>query len=245
MTSTERPLILAHGETRIGGRAENQDVFHVGPTSVMVADGMGGHSGGKNAAEHVRNVFALRQHELSVRPDLLSHVIREAHLTITREAKQQPALNDMGSTVAAVAFGRAGSKIVAHVQHVGDSRAYLLRDGLLELLTKDHSEGQRLVDKGVAVSPQSKLFSSLNRALGKHDARPDYRTIEARPNDVFLVASDGLRHLSADRIKEILSQNSDVREAARKLVELADEAGRLAKGGRHDNITAVVARPAF
>ncbi|MEW5955934.1 MAG: SpoIIE family protein phosphatase, partial [Candidatus Micrarchaeota archaeon] len=128
-----------------------------------------------------------------------------------------------------------------HIAHVGDSRVYLLRNNELVQLTRDHNVGQDLRDMGEPEEKAARLDHILTRSLGiTEKAEPESQTVQLQHKDRILLASDGLKTLSKERIKAILAEKSRPAEAAKELVEKADQAG-LAAGGGHDNITAVVA----
>jgi PPM family protein phosphatase len=227
------------GRTRSG----NEDSYFCGRTVFAVADGLGGHQGGEVAsAAAVAPLAALDGREFAD-PDqaaeALAVAIREANSAILDRAAGDPGLWGMGTTMTAAAV--AGD---SHLQlaHVGDSRAYLLRDGDLEQLTTDHTVVGELVRRGRLTPEQAAIHperSILTRAVGL-DPRvlvdtPD--PVGLRPGDQVLLCSDGLTEAVADdRIAELLSAGADGETACRSLIDAANAAGGP------DNITVVLIR---
>jgi protein phosphatase len=227
------------GRTRSG----NEDSYFCGRTVFAVADGLGGHQGGEVAsAAAVAPLAALDGREFAD-PDqaaeALAVAIREANSAILDRAAGDPGLWGMGTTMTAAAV--AGD---SHLQlaHVGDSRAYLLRDGDLEQLTTDHTVVGELVRRGRLTPEQAAIHperSILTRAVGL-DPRvlvdtPD--PVGLRPGDQVLLCSDGLTEAVADdRIAELLSAGADGETACRSLIDAANTAGGP------DNITVVLIR---
>jgi serine/threonine protein phosphatase PrpC len=151
------------------------------------------------------------------------------------KVKADPSLAGMGTTLTALLW--SGSQL--GLVHIGDSRAYLVRDGEVFQITHDHTLVQSLLDEGkltaeeAASHPQRQL---LLRALGGGDAEPDLQLREASLGDRYLLCSDGLHEAAAaESIRQVLREVSDPDEAAARLIELAIH------GGGHDNITCIVA----
>ena len=222
-------------------RSGNEDSYLRGRTVLAVADGLGGHQGGEVAsAAAVEPLAALDGREFADPGEAaaaLAAAIREANAAILDRAVGDPDLWGMGTTVtaAAVAGGR-------HLQlaHVGDSRAYLLRDGVLEQLTTDHTVVAELVRQGRLTPEQAAIHperSILTRAVGL-DPRIPVDTpdpVELRPGDQVLLCSDGLTEaVDDDQIAELLSSAADGEEACRSLIDAANTAGGP------DNITVVL-----
>ena len=232
--------ILSAAASHVGKiRASNQDSGSVGNHLFVVADGMGGHAGGDVAsALAIRHLVALDRPYDSVeeaREDLYRGIL-DAGKELTRAVADHPELTGMGTTISGMV--RVGDKVV--VAHIGDSRIYLLRDGVLEQITADHTFVQRLVDSGritpeeAAVHPRR---SVLMRVLGDVDADPEIDThvLDTQPGDRWLLCSDGLSGYVAEReIAEILLTNDDPEEACEKLIQAS-----LAEGAP-DNVTAVI-----
>ena len=226
------------GRTRSG----NEDSYFCGRTVFAVADGLGGHQGGEVAsAAAVQPLAALDGREFAdpaEAAEALTAAIREANAAILDRAAGDPGLWGMGTTVTAAAV--AGDQL--QLAHVGDSRAYLLRDGALEQLTTDHTVVAELVRRGrltpelAAIHPERSI---LTRAVGL-DARVPVDTpdpLDLRPGDQCLLCSDGLTEAVPDpTIAELLSTDEDGNAACRSLIDAANEAGGP------DNITVVLVR---
>jgi PPM family protein phosphatase len=250
MEGTMRFDYAAH--TTCGRRANNEDALcadpHVG--LYAVADGMGGYEGGEIASRIV--VETLREFLARVRADadatwpygldpslgfeenLLTVAVRLASAQIS--AQRSGPLNHMGSTVA-VLHERDGRAVIAHV---GDSRVYRLRSGVLEALTRDHSLWAEMQAAGVPNLPPREECSFRNvitRALGLDgNARPDVRLERLAPGDVYLLCTDGVTEKLDDHAIARLLAAPSAEAACHALVDAA-----YAAGGR-DNITAVVLR---
>lgn len=221
-------------------RANNQDAAYAGPHLLVVADGMGGHAGGDVASSMTIAALAHLDGESHGPDDALSELERsvdEARLDLVQRSEDEPDLNGMGTTVTAML--RAGNKLV--MAHLGDSRAYLLRDGELTQVTTDHTFVQHLVDTGRISAEDAESHPQRNvvmRVLGDFDVdlTPDMSVREARPGDRWLLCSDGLSgFVSMETLEQTLIELPDIDECADHLVQLALRAGST------DNITAVVA----
>ena len=224
-------------------RSGNEDSYFCGQTVFAVADGLGGHQGGEVAsAAAVEPLARLDSREFtdpSAAAEALANAIREGNEAILDRAADDPSLYGMGTTVtaAAVAGGR-------HLQlaHVGDSRAYLLREGALDQLTTDHTVVGELVRRGRLTPEQAAIHperSILTRAVGL-DPRvpvdlPD--PLALRSGDQLLLCSDGLTEaVDDDQLTELLSAAPDGQAACRSLIDAANDAGGP------DNITVVLVR---
>jgi serine/threonine protein phosphatase PrpC len=224
-------------------RSGNEDSYFCGRTVFAVADGLGGHQGGEVAsAAAVAPLAALDGRELATpteAAEALAAAVQEANSAILERAAGDPSLWGMGTTMTAAAITADGHLQLAHV---GDSRAYLLRDGALEQLTTDHTVVAELVRRGrltpelAAVHPERSI---LTRAVGL-DPRIPVDTpdpVDLRPGDQCLLCSDGLTETVADpTIAELLSASEDGDAACRSLIDAANEAGGP------DNITVVLVR---
>jgi protein phosphatase len=224
-------------------RPMNQDSATTTPRLLAVADGMGGHAHGEVASAVTIQALLDLDTRLSStdleQVDLLGELgstIGDAVARLTTLAQQDPDLRGTGTTV--VAFLVSGLRI--GVAHIGDSRAYLLRDNELHRLTRDHTMVQAMVDEGrlseaeAAVHPRR---SWLVRTLQEDTpAEPDLFLLEARVGDRYLICSDGVTAVLDDPdIHEVLIAEDEPAEAVDRLIELANE------GGGPDNITCVVA----
>lgn len=221
-------------------RSNNQDSGYAGPHLLMVADGMGGHAGGDVASSVAIAAFAPLDGESHGSDDALDELeaaLESARDEIIARSEAEPELAGMGTTV--IAILRAGNKLA--MVHLGDSRGYLLRDGVLTQVTTDHTFVQHLVDIGRITPEEAEHHpqrSVVMRVLGDFDAEvtPDMSVREARPGDRWLLCSDGLSgFVSAETIAETVASIADVDQCADRLVQLALRAG----GG--DNVTVVLA----
>ena len=219
-------------------RQENQDSGYAGPHLLVVADGMGGHAAGDVASSiAIGEMVGLDVESPSADNalDLLAGALRTANTELREAMQRQPELQGMGTTV--TALFRTGNKIA--VAHIGDSRAYLLRDGALTQITHDHSFVQSLIDEGRITQAEAEGHpqrSLVTRVLtGQQDDEPDLAMREARVGDRYLVCSDGLSgFVATDTIQEILVQGQPPGTTADRLVELAMRAGAP------DNVTCII-----
>jgi serine/threonine protein phosphatase PrpC len=218
-------------------RDGNQDSVYAGPRLLAVADGMGGMAAGDVASNIV--IGAMAPLDEDVPGDALVDALRSAVGTANQQLRDtvdaNPQLEGMGTTLTATLF--SGSKI--GMVHIGDSRAYLLRDGEFAQITKDDTYVQMLVDEGrisleeASSHPQRSL---LTRALDGRDVDPEYSVRQVLPGDRYLICSDGLSGVvSAETIGEALRDYTDPQQCVERLVQLA------LRGGGPDNITVVIA----
>ncbi|MCU1448153.1 MAG: putative serine/threonine protein phosphatase, partial [Acidimicrobiales bacterium] len=222
-------------------RSNNEDQLLVAEPVFAVADGMGGHAAGEVASQAA--VDAMRAAFGRVEPPYtmgqLVEAIEVANRVVWERSVADPDLRGMGTTLTAVAvIDEEGEDHVA-IANVGDSRAYLLRDGTLDLLTADHSVAEQMVRDGqltpeeAAVHPQRHV---LTRVLGMApDVEVDAYPILPYKGDRYLLCSDGLiNEVTDDQIASALRRLADPDEAAKELVHMARA------GGGHDNITVIV-----
>jgi protein phosphatase len=217
-------------------RAVNQDALLAGERIFAVADGVGGGPGGEVAARLAVDALSAGATDARTLGDL--HVLAgDASAAVYDAGAADPGLTGMATTLTAGIFlpdGRLG------VVHAGDSRAYRLRDGALEPLTKDHALVAQLLADGL-ISPDRvathPLRNMLTRALGRdRDTDFDSFAVDAALGDVFLFCTDGLTKMLADeQIAAIVAESISLEAAAMELVRSANVAG-----GR-DNITVVLA----
>jgi PPM family protein phosphatase len=213
-------------------RRHNEDVYVVDPPIFAIADGMGGAKAGEVAAELAAD--ALRG-EAGSGEEALVTLIQEANRRVYERAAEDAAKSGMGTTmtVALLEDGRV------RIGHVGDSRAYLIRDGELSQLTDDHSLVGELVRSGKLTPEDAETHpqrSVITRVLGTDpEVDVDTITIETRTGDLFLLCSDGLYSMVGnDRILELVERNRRNLDAAAKALVAAAN-----KGGGDDNITVV------
>jgi protein phosphatase len=219
-------------------RNANEDSFFVRAPIFVVADGMGGAQAGEVASKAAADAFDV---DLPDGPpeQVLRETILAANRTIHELARADPSRAGMGTTLTAAIVDAVGEEVA--IGHVGDSRAYRLRAGKLEQLTRDHSLVEEMRRKGQITDAQAEDHpqrSIITRALGPEpEVEPDLQTVAAAAGDVFLICSDGLTTmLGEEQIAKLLAGASSMSAAVRALV---DEANRA--GGR-DNITALAFR---
>jgi serine/threonine protein phosphatase PrpC len=218
-------------------RQNNQDAVYAGPRLLALADGMGGHAAGEVASSLVISALAPLDED-DPGDDLLAE-LREAtvegNAAITRHVADAPDLDGMGTTLTAILF--AGSRL--GLVHIGDSRAYQLREGVFSQITKDDTFVQSLIDEGRITEEEAHTHpqrSLLLRAITGQDVDPSLTIREARAGDRYLLCSDGLSGVVSDEtLADTLQAYRDPRECADRMIELA------LRGGGPDNITCIVA----
>ncbi|WP_432928097.1 Stp1/IreP family PP2C-type Ser/Thr phosphatase [Microbispora sp. CA-135349] len=219
-------------------REGNEDSAYASGRLLAVADGMGGHAHGEVASSVAIAALSSLDRDASG-GDLLSAIeaaVRDANHQLHAMVARDPSLKGMGTTLTAMLW--SGSRFA--LVHVGDSRAYLLRNGELYQITHDHTLVQSLVDDGritqeeAANHPQRSI---LLRALdGSGEVDPDLQDREAQVGDRYLLCSDGLSTVvSAETLHHTLTTLDDPEDVVRQLIDLAN------RGGGPDNITCVVA----
>ena len=224
------------GRTDIGQfRENNEDAIVATDRLALVADGMGGHPGGEIAAEVVVGVVPAAFTGRSV--DELAAAVRAANWSIRDRATTQPGLEGMGTTVCAVGLLSSGHLAIVNV---GDSRAYLFRQGSLRHLTRDHSLTAELIERGELQeneAGQHPFYGILTRALGVgSEVEIDRHTLTAEDGDRILVCSDGLfNELTDEEIEAALASDEGAPDIVDTLVD-----GAIGKGGR-DNVSVVIA----
>jgi serine/threonine protein phosphatase PrpC len=220
-------------------REGNEDSAYAGPHLLAIADGMGGHAAGEVASwVAIRALKDLDRDDVPADQllDALAGAVAAANSTLHEMSVEDPSVEGMGTTLTALLW--SGGTVA--VCHIGDSRAYLLRDGDFRQITRDHTLVQTLVDDGrlspaqAATHPQRSL---VMRALQSGtEAEPDLSIIEAREGDRYLLCSDGLSDVvSEETLHKALMRYADRDQAVEQLIELA------IRGGGPDNITCIVA----
>ncbi|GAA5176874.1 protein phosphatase 2C domain-containing protein [Rugosimonospora acidiphila] len=218
-------------------RDGNQDSVYAGPRLLAVADGMGGMAAGDVASNIT--IAAMAPLDEDVPGDALVDALRSAVDTANQQLRDavdaNPALEGMGTTLTAMLF--SGSKF--GMVHVGDSRAYLLRDGEFVQVTKDDTYVQMLVDEGRISAEEASSHpqrSLLTRALDGRDIDPEYSVRQAVPGDRYLLCSDGLTAVvSGETIAQSMREYTDPGQCVERLVQLA------LRGGGPDNVTVIIA----
>jgi len=219
-------------------REGNEDSAYAGPHLLAIADGMGGHAAGEVASAVAIATLAPLDTDTAGIDMLqaLAGAIADANAELKQIAQTDPATEGMGTTLTALLW--SGDEVA--LCHIGDSRAYLLRDGAFHQITHDHTLVQSLVDEGkltpeaAASHPQRSL---VMRALQSSvPAEPDLAMLKAQVGDRFLLCSDGLSDVVSDEtVQKTLTQLTDLDEAVSQLINLA------IRSGGPDNITCVLA----
>src|SRR3954470_22463605 len=220
-------------------RHANEDSYFARSPLFAVADGMGGAQAGEVASRIAAGAFERRARVSAEEPaeGQLEEIAQAANREIHQLAQEDSSRAGMGTTLTSALV--RGDEVA--LGHVGDSRAYVLRDGQLKRLTKDHSLVEELRRQGRLTEEQAEEHpqrSIITRALGPEPSvNVDTMTFRAKDGDVFLLCSDGLTTMvSDDEIRGILVGSRNLRSAVNKLVEAAN------RGGGRDNITAVAFR---
>ncbi|MGA1212803.1 MAG: Stp1/IreP family PP2C-type Ser/Thr phosphatase [Solirubrobacterales bacterium] len=230
--------VAAHsGRTDTGRqRRVNEDSMLSHAPLFVVADGMGGAQAGEVASQAAVSAFeeGLPEGPLT---ETLPARIQTANRVIHDQARSDPAFAGMGTTITAAALDPASDTVT--IGHVGDSRAYRIRGGIIQRLTRDHSLVEEMRRRGQLTEAQAEEHpqrSIITRALGPEaGVDVDVQEVAAAPGDLFLLCSDGLTSmLDDDRIRRIVVEADTLDQAARELVDAANMAG-----GR-DNITVVL-----
>lgn len=235
-------------QTDIGQeREDNQDYVGVFSnqdhlTFTIVADGIGGHQGGDVASSMAVSHIGYHFEQTAFNQPMdvvnwLSKQVKNENDQIIKKANQFKNLQGMGTTVVAATFFD-DQMIVANI---GDSRAYLQRDGQFVQLTEDHSLVNELVKKGEITEQEAKNHPQKNiitRTLGiSPDADIDAKLYQLQPNDQILLCTDGLSNVvSDDQIKAVLSQSISTKEKCQTLIQMANDAGAP------DNVTVLIAK---
>src|ERR671927_1817633 len=201
-------------------RGGNQDSVYAGPRLLAFADGMGGMAAGDVASNIVIATMAPLDEDVpgNAMIDTLKAAVDSANQQIRDAVDVNPAMEGMGTTLTGMLF--SGSKV--GLVHIGDSRAYLLRDGEFTQITKDDTYVQMLVDEGrisleeASSHPQRSL---LTRALDGRDADPKYSVSQALAGDRYLLCSDGLSGVvSAETIAGTMREYADPNQCAERLI---------------------------
>ncbi len=217
-------------------RGGNQDSVYAGPRLLAVADGMGGMAAGDVASNIViANLAHLDEDAVGDSPiDDLRRAVQAANQQIRETVDANPAMEGMGTTLTGMLH--AGSKF--GMVHIGDSRAYMLRDGQFTQITRDDTYVQLLVDEGKITADEANTHpqrSLLMRALDGRDVDPEFSVRQAIKGDRYLLCSDGLSGVVSDEtIAATLKEYADPDQCAERLIQLA------LRGGGPDNITVVI-----
>ncbi|MFF2651367.1 Stp1/IreP family PP2C-type Ser/Thr phosphatase [Streptomyces sp. NPDC058045] len=219
-------------------REGNEDSGYAGPRLLAIADGMGGQAAGEVASSEVISNLVTLDDDVPGSDILtsLGNAVQRANDQLRMMVEEDPQLEGMGTTLTALLW--TGQRL--GMVHVGDSRAYLLRDGVLTQITQDHTWVQRLVDEGRITEEEATTHpqrSLLMRALGSGDhVEPDLSIREVRAGDRYLICSDGLSGVvSHQTMEETLASYQGPQETVQDLIQLA------LRGGGPDNVTVIVA----
>jgi serine/threonine protein phosphatase PrpC len=235
----ERPLIMRFAARSDVGRirSKNDDSAYAGRHLAVVADGMGGHAGGDvaSAATVLDMIHLDRADYDGDAGTILADEIQTANSLLSELVHINPKLAGMGTTVTALLL--AEGKL--HFAHIGDSRAYRLRDGEFKQVSVDHTFVQRLIDEGRLKPEEAETHPHKNvlmRVLGDVDASPelDLDTLDVKPGDRWLLCSDGLNYVAGHAVERTVKETKDLRECVETLVDLTLEAGSP------DNVTVVL-----
>jgi protein phosphatase len=211
-------------------RPGNEDSAYAGRWLYAVADGMGGHVAGEIASAAA--ITALTNCDTAAEPaqlvEVLASAVREANAAIRRRTENNPKLRGMGTTLTAMLW----SGCTYALAHIGDSRAYRLRDGQLRQFTEDHTLHNLVSD--TRTSPT--LAPVMSRYLdGRADRSPDLGLHEALPRDRYLLCSDGLTGVVSDQaIRDVVASRNELPRIVERLIRLANSAGGP------DNITVII-----
>ena len=248
--------LKAIGLSHVGRqRQHNEDNFLVADEAklYLVADGMGGHAAGeiasKIAVDSISEFIVHTKEDDGTWPhaydehfgratNRLMAALRLANTRVLEAMRKDARLRGMGTTVVACLADDAKMSVA----HVGDSRAYLIRDGAMSRLTNDHSWVFEQVQAGMLTEAEAEkhpLRNVITRALGGAlSVTPDAAVVESQSGDVYLLCSDGLTGMvPEDEILRVVSENGhDLEKACQKLIDIANERGGL------DNVTAILVK---
>jgi serine/threonine protein phosphatase PrpC len=214
-------------------RRRNEDAYVFEPPLFAVADGMGGARAGDLASRLAASAVKAGEVDSNGKERVVA-LIQQANSSVYKRSSEDAEAAGMGTTMTVALVEDS----VVTFGHVGDSRAYILRDGVLEQLTEDHSLVAELVRVGKLSPEEAESHpqrSVVTRILGTDpDVDVDTFTVDGRPGDVFLICSDGLTTMIGDEdIGRVLTERRSLDDAAKELVQLAN------KAGGEDNITVV------
>jgi serine/threonine protein phosphatase PrpC len=216
-------------------RRRNEDNYVVAPPLFAVADGMGGAQAGEVASQLAASALEGGDSDRLSGIERIDALIQEANRRIYDRASTDPTASGMGTTMTVALV----EGMTVAVGHVGDSRAYLVRNGQMEQLTEDHSLVNELLKTGKLSEEEAQIHpqrSVITRAVGTDpDVDVDVFSIEAEEGDIFLICSDGLSDMVEDEeiLELVHAHRDDLEKAVKALVTAAN------RGGGEDNITAV------
>ncbi|MBQ8072834.1 MAG: Stp1/IreP family PP2C-type Ser/Thr phosphatase [Clostridia bacterium] len=234
--TAKAPALWVTSRTDVGlVRKNNQDAVILGGSLMGIADGMGGHNGGETASAGARDGLLRELAGQEPTEDALRGAIERVNLALWDQQLQDSHLSGMGTTLT-VLWPTETEMLIGHV---GDSRAYLLRDGELRQVTQDHSMVADMVRRGILTEEQAATHPMRNyitRAVGTEpEIQVDVQCLPRKPGDRWLVCSDGLHGMVAkERLRELMAM-ADPEEGADQMIREA-----LDQGGR-DNVSLVLA----
>jgi len=230
------------GLTDVGRlRERNEDSYILRPDIGLfaVADGMGGHVAGEVASRAALDALAASLTIAHADEASVLTAIRTANLVVRERGDAEPEKAGMGTTLTALLFSADGAHAI--IGHVGDSRVYRLRAGVLEQLTRDHTAVQEMVDAGQLTKKAAQrhpLSNMLFRSIGtKADVDVDRVTLRVESGDLFLICSDGLTGMiDDDELPPILVQDKTLQQIGAELIDTANQRGGI------DNVTVILIR---
>ena len=250
MQQNDKLYLEFFGASDIGlVRKENQDSFGKFPSEsddrnqpkgilFIVADGMGGHVGGKDASQSAVEIISREYYSFSSEliTNCLKYAFKTANFRIHQSSRDEIQAHRKGTTCSALVI----EKQLAYIGHVGDSRIYRINNDKIEQLTNDHTQVEEMLKKGILSEDEAKNHpakSILVRALGiESEVEVDtIENIEIKAGDNFVLCSDGLAKVTPEELKGIVLSNSP-EDACKELIKLANE-----RGG-HDNVTVLIIR---
>ena len=216
-------------------------LFQHRPPLLVLADGMGGHSGGRIASQLVVSTFKkeyLRSHLDESALPFLEKAVLASHKAVITAAKKSSLLSEMGSTVVAMVLYHDRVDLV----NVGDSRAYLLREGRLHQISKDQSVVAEMVRQGTLSAKEAQFDPRLNQLTMSISAKrtvvePFFYSSRLEAGDIFILCSDGLWGVLPEPLIQSIIENFSIQKSCAKLIHLTNDAG-----GK-DNISIIIAMP--
>lgn len=231
--------LRVYAATHVGNvRTVNEDAYYApltGERFAVVADGLGGHLAGEVASAMAVRAFTDELRDREVNEETLHHAVASANAEIYLGAQRDPLMHGMGTTLTALYFEDA----LVYLTHVGDSRAYLLRNHALMQLSNDHTLVNELVERGELTPGEAQHHPQRNfvtRALGTNrKVEPDIIRLDYQKGDVWLLCTDGLsNYLRSSELAEIMNRAGNWQDKLGQMIDIA-----LARGGG-DNITCMI-----
>ncbi len=216
-------------------RSLNEDTVFTDAGLYGVADGMGGHNAGEVASRMAADRIMERLHGKEPSLDLMRAALIDVNRAVFTEQASHKEYSGMGTTLTVLWEGPDE----VYLGHIGDSRAYLLRDGELKQITQDHSLVQEMVSQGIITKEEALVHpyrNMITRAVGTDPyVESDCQTLEKRTGDIWLLCSDGLSNFVSDAVIQATLSGNSLENAADELLQTA-----LHNGGK-DNISLLIA----